>query len=149
MRASSRWFGAVAVIGLPCIRQRSSLSKAGKTHLVHYRGPSNASPGNKTIALLKLHDLSVKQKLGDVSSPTHLSLFFFWSCGSMVNMDRVKRKLPSLLLDGPTTIRIYWAERHRIEQRLRRLKKQSPAKYQSLEAHLIRDLEPFEEAISD
>lgn len=66
----------------------------------------------------------------------------------MVNADRVKKKLPSLLCDGPTTDKKQWAARHRIENRLRRLKKRKPEKYRSLEMRLIRDLEDIEKAVS-
>jgi hypothetical protein len=66
----------------------------------------------------------------------------------MVNADRVKRKLPSLLCDGPTTNKKEWAKRHRIENGLKRLRKQNPARYHSLELRLIRILEDFEKAIS-
>jgi hypothetical protein len=64
----------------------------------------------------------------------------------MVNAKHVKRKLPSLLCDGPTTDKRQWAKRHRIENGLLRLRKQNPAKYCSLEMRLIRDLEALERA---
>jgi hypothetical protein len=65
----------------------------------------------------------------------------------MVNADRVKRKLPSLLCDGPTTNKREWARRHRIENGLARLRKYNPEKYQRLELMLIRDLKAIEQAI--
>jgi len=65
----------------------------------------------------------------------------------VVNADRVKRKLPSLLCDGPTTDKKQWAKKHRIERGLRRLKKHNPKKYNILETRLIRDLEDIEKAI--
>lgn len=65
----------------------------------------------------------------------------------MVNADRVKRKLPSLLLNGPTTDKKEWAKRHRIENGLKRLRTRKPEKYRSLEARLIRDLEDMEKAV--
>ena len=64
----------------------------------------------------------------------------------MVNADRVKRKLPSLLCDGPTTDKREWAKRHRIERGLKRLKKRNPSKYNVLELQLIRDFEDKEKA---
>jgi len=66
----------------------------------------------------------------------------------MVNADRVKKKLPSLLCDGSTTDKRQWAKRHRIENGLKRLRKYNPAMYHSLEARLIRILKDVEEAIS-
>ena len=66
----------------------------------------------------------------------------------MVNVKHVKRKLPSLLCDGPTTDKREWAKRHRIENGLLRLRKQNPAKYHSLELRLIRILKDVEKAIS-
>jgi hypothetical protein len=82
-------------------------------------------------------------------SPATFSLFFLvLVCGSeMVNADRVRRKLPSLLCDGPTTDRKQWSKRHRIENGLKRLRKQNNEKYVYLWLRLIRDLEDIEEAI--
>ena len=65
----------------------------------------------------------------------------------MVNVDRVKNKLPSLLCDGPTTDRRFLAARHRIETGLKRLKKKHPEKYRLLELRLISVLEAFEKAV--
>jgi hypothetical protein len=65
----------------------------------------------------------------------------------VVNADRVKRKLSSLLCDGPTTDKKEWARRHRIENGLTRLRKRNPEKYRSLELRLIHDLEAIEKAI--
>ncbi|TRO44485.1 hypothetical protein E2P42_01510 [Candidatus Bathyarchaeota archaeon] len=67
----------------------------------------------------------------------------------MVNVDRVKAKLPSLLCDGSTTNRKEWAKRHRIENGLKRLRSRKPAKYGSLEILLIRNLEALEKALSE
>ena len=65
----------------------------------------------------------------------------------MVNANRVKAKLPSLLCDGSTTDKKEWAKRHRMENGLRRLRMRNPEKYRSLEARLIRDLEDMEQAV--
>lgn len=65
----------------------------------------------------------------------------------MVNVGRVRRKLPALLCDGPTTDKKQWAKKHRIERALTRLQKRNPDKYNILELHLIRDLEALEKAI--
>jgi len=64
----------------------------------------------------------------------------------MVNADRVKKKLPSLLCNGSTTNKKEWARRHRIEIGLKRLKKQKPTKYYNLETQLIFVLEEMEKA---
>jgi hypothetical protein len=65
----------------------------------------------------------------------------------MINADHIKRKLPSLLCDGPTIDKKQWAKKHRIERGLRRLKKRNLNKYNILELHLIRDLEAIEKAV--
>jgi hypothetical protein len=65
----------------------------------------------------------------------------------VVNVDRVKRKLPSLLLNGSTTDKKEWAKRWRIENGLERLRRRKPEKYRCLEARLIRDLEDMEKAL--
>jgi hypothetical protein len=66
----------------------------------------------------------------------------------LVNADRVKRKLPSLLCDGPTSVKNKdnWAQRHRIENGLDRLMKHKPEKYHSLETRLIFILSEMERA---
>ena len=65
----------------------------------------------------------------------------------MVNVDRVMRKLPSLLCNGATTEKSEWAKRHRIEVGLERLKKHNSAKYQTMEFKLILILKDFEKAV--
>ena len=65
----------------------------------------------------------------------------------MVNADPVMRKLPSLLCNGTTTEKSEWAKRHRIENGLKRLKKNNAEKYYSLEHRLIHDLNDFEKAV--
>jgi len=65
----------------------------------------------------------------------------------MVDVDRIKKKLSSLLCDGPTTNKKQWAKKYRIERGLRRLKKSNPDKYNVLELRLIRDLEDMEKAV--
>ena len=67
----------------------------------------------------------------------------------MVNADRVKRKLPFLLVNGATTDKRFWAARHRVEHGLKRLRKRKPEQYQSLETRLIHDLEAMEKAASE
>ena len=65
----------------------------------------------------------------------------------MVNVDRVMRKLPSLLCNGSTTEKSEWSKRHRIEVGLERLKKHNSAKYQTMEFKLIFILKDFEKAV--
>lgn len=67
----------------------------------------------------------------------------------MVNADHIKRKLPSLLCNGPTTDKKEWAKRHRIESGLKRLRKQNPTKHRSLKLLLIRALEDIERAFQN
>jgi len=66
----------------------------------------------------------------------------------MVNANRVKRKLPSLLCDDSTTTKnkSNWAKRHRIENGLKRLRKRKPEKYHALETRLIFALKELEKA---
>jgi hypothetical protein len=65
----------------------------------------------------------------------------------MVNADRVKRKLPSLLINGETTDKKQWATRRKIAYRLAQLKKHDPTRYQSLEAKLMAALSDMEKAV--
>ena len=65
----------------------------------------------------------------------------------MVNANRVKRKLPSLLIDGATTDKRQWAERARISYRLSRFRKRNPQKYYTLNNRLITVLECFEREV--
>jgi hypothetical protein len=67
----------------------------------------------------------------------------------MVNVNRVKAKLPSLLCDRSTTNPEEWAKRRRIENGLKRLRRRNSAKYKCLETRLVRDLEALEKAISE
>ena len=62
-------------------------------------------------------------------SPAHNSLFLFSEASSVVNADRVKRKLPSLLLDGSTTSKKGWRVFMRYRYRLEQLKKPNPEKF--------------------
>ena len=66
----------------------------------------------------------------------------------MVNVDRVMRKLPSLLCNGSTTEKSEWARRHRIENGLKRLRKHRAEKYYSLENRLLLVLAEIEEAVN-
>jgi hypothetical protein len=65
----------------------------------------------------------------------------------MVNADRVKRKLPSLLCNGSTTDKKQWNKHNKIVYRLQRFKKRNPEKFGSLYNKLIAVLEEFENAV--
>jgi len=65
----------------------------------------------------------------------------------MVNVSRVRRKLPALLVDGVTTYKHGWAVYKRTEYRLNRLRRRNPAKFQSLLNKLLASLEDIEAAL--
>ncbi|MCW4003716.1 MAG: hypothetical protein NWE95_07385 [Candidatus Bathyarchaeota archaeon] len=65
----------------------------------------------------------------------------------MVSVARVKRKLPSLLVDGVTTYKPHWTEYKRKEYRLKRLARRNPAKYHTLLNKLLSTLEDIERAL--
>jgi hypothetical protein len=65
----------------------------------------------------------------------------------MVNADRVKSKLPSLLINGNTTDPEFWKIRNRMAYRIQMLRLQDPEKYGSLNAKLIKVLEEYETAL--
>ena len=73
--------------------------------------------------------------------------FFFGVFLSMVNADRVKRKLPSLLVDGSTTKKKGWNILMRYRYRYSRFKKKNPEKFNTLANKLIFDLTEFEEEL--
>ena len=62
----------------------------------------------------------------------------------MVDAVRVMCKLPSLLCNRSTTEKREWARRHRIENGLKRLRKNNVEKYYYLENRLIRALNDLE-----
>jgi hypothetical protein len=65
----------------------------------------------------------------------------------MVNAKHVKRKLPSLLCDGPKTVKGNWNQHNKIVYRLQRFKVRTPEKFGALYNRLIVVLEDFERAI--
>ena len=65
----------------------------------------------------------------------------------MVDAVRVMRKLLSLLCNKSTTDKGEWARRHRIENGLKRLKKNNAEKYYNLENRLIIILKALEKAV--
>ena len=66
----------------------------------------------------------------------------------MVSFDRVKRKLPSLLIDENTTSVKGHPERNRIAYRIQRLRLRKRDKYDSLNAKLFKALQEYEGAVS-
>jgi len=67
----------------------------------------------------------------------------------MVNADRVKRKLPSLLVDGSTTKKKGWNSRMRYSYRLDRFQEKNPGRYNFLTNRIIADLTELDKAVSD
>ena len=65
----------------------------------------------------------------------------------MVDAERVMRKLPSLLCNSSTTEKSEWAKRHRMENGLKRLRKNNAEKFYNLENRLIRALNDLEKAV--
>jgi len=66
----------------------------------------------------------------------------------VVNSDRVKRKLPSLLIDGETTDKRNWTTHNRLVYRLQQFKKRNPQRYSFLANRLLTVLEEIEKAVS-
>jgi hypothetical protein len=67
----------------------------------------------------------------------------------LVNVDRVKRKLPSLLVDSSTTKKKSWNSLMRYRYQLIRLKKTQPERYSYLTNQLLADLHRLEEAVKN
>ena len=65
----------------------------------------------------------------------------------MVNADRVKRKLPSLLVDGSTTKKKNWNSLMRNRYLVDRFKKQNPERYTALLNKTVENLNDWKEAI--
>ena len=75
----------------------------------------------------------------------HLSMWkLFWRLRALVNADRVKRKLPSLLLDGSTNTKKGWKAFMRSRYRFDRFKKKHPEKFNTLTNKLVADLAELE-----
>ena len=66
-----------------------------------------------------------------------------------MNADRVKRKLPSLLVDGSTTKKKSWNSLMRYRYRYIQLKKRRPEKYNSITNRILLDLEELDKAIKE
>ena len=66
----------------------------------------------------------------------------------MVNADRVKRKLPSLLVDCSTTKRKGWNSLMRYRYRFEQFKKKNPEKCNTLTNKIIADLTEIEKTVN-
>jgi hypothetical protein len=86
------------------------------------------------------------------------SLFFtvnFFVCcfsgsgGSFLNADRVKRKLPSLLVDGSTTKKNNWNSLMRYRYRFIQFKKVQPEEFSSITNRILVDLTDLEKAVNE
>lgn len=67
----------------------------------------------------------------------------------MVNADRVKRKLPSLLVDGSTTKKKSWNSFMRYRYRMAKFNKSNPEKFNTLTNRIIADLYVLDKAIDN
>lgn len=65
----------------------------------------------------------------------------------MVDANRIKRKLPSLLINGETTIKKNWNDHNRVVYHIQQFKKRNPQKFNTLVNKLITVLEEFEKAV--
>ena len=67
----------------------------------------------------------------------------------MVNADKVKRKLPSLLVDGSTTEKKSWNSLMRYRYRFTQFKKRQPEKFNSITNRILLDLADLEKAVNE
>ena len=67
----------------------------------------------------------------------------------MVNADRVKRKLPSLLVDETTTNKKSWNSLMRYRYQLTQFRKRQPEKYYSITNRVFADLTDLEKAVHE
>jgi hypothetical protein len=66
-----------------------------------------------------------------------------------LNADRIKRKLPSLLVDGSTTEKKSWNSLMRYRYRFTQFKKHQPEKFASIANRIILDLTDLEKAVNE
>ena len=66
----------------------------------------------------------------------------------MVDADRVKSKIPSLLVEGSTNSKRGWRDFMRSRYRLKQFKKRSPEKCDILTNKIIVDLAELEKAVN-
>ena len=67
----------------------------------------------------------------------------------MVNADRVKRKLPSLLVDSSTTKKRSWNSLMRYRYRFTQFKKRQPEKFNAITNRILLDLADLEKAVNE
>lgn len=67
----------------------------------------------------------------------------------MVNAERVKRKLPSLLVDCSTTKKESWNNLMRYRYQFARFKKRHPEKFNSITNRILLDLADLEKAVNE
>jgi len=67
----------------------------------------------------------------------------------LVNADRVKRKLPILLVDGSTTEKKSWNNLMRYRYQLTQFKKRQPEKFNSITNRILLDLADLERAVNE
>jgi hypothetical protein len=65
-----------------------------------------------------------------------------------LNADRVKRKLPSLLVDDSTTKKENWNSLMRYRYRFTQFKRQQPKKFDSITNRILLDLTDLEKAVN-
>ena len=66
-----------------------------------------------------------------------------------MNMDRVKRKLPSLLVDDSTINKKAWNSLMRYRDRFTQFKKRQPEKFNSITNRVLIDLMDLEKAVNE
>ena len=66
-----------------------------------------------------------------------------------MDADRVKRKLPGLLVDGSTTQKKSWNSLMRYRYRFTQFKKRQPEKFNSITNRILLDLTDLEKAVND
>jgi len=66
----------------------------------------------------------------------------------LVNADRVKRKLPCLLLDNDANSKNGWRVFMRTRYRFEQFKKRTPEKFDTLVNRIIADLSELEKAVN-
>ena len=67
----------------------------------------------------------------------------------MVNSDRIKRKLPSVLVNGSTTEKKSWNSLMRYRYRFTQFKKRQPEKFNSITNRIFLDLTDLEKAVNE
>ena len=66
-----------------------------------------------------------------------------------MNADRIKRKLPSLLVDGSTTEKKSWNSLMCYRYRFTQFKKRQPEKFNSITNRILSDLTDLEKAVNE